>query len=126
MRWGRAIAGGVMAELLLIVAVMPGFALGSEPIVIWTAVIGSPVMTFLAALWVSRRLESRFVLHGAVVGLTACLIYLVPIIAAGSTSRPLLGGARTEDSRRRRRRDVRGAARRQRSRPRTRGRLTVN
>ena len=37
MRWGRAIAGGFMAELLLIVAVMPGFALGSEPIVIWSA-----------------------------------------------------------------------------------------
>ena len=85
MRWGRAIAGGVMAELLLIVAVMPGFALGSEPIVIWTAVIGSPVMTFLAALWVSRRLESRFVLHGALVGLTAAVIYLVPVIAAGQT-----------------------------------------
>ena len=83
MRWGRAIAGGVMAELLLIVAVMPGFALGSEPIVIWTAVIGSPVMTFLAALWVSRRLESRFVLHGTVAGLTAMLIYLIPIVASG-------------------------------------------
>ena len=81
MRWGRAIAGGVIAELLLVVAVMPGFALGSEPIVIWTAVIGAPVMTFLAALWVARRLESRFVLHGALAGLTATVIYLVPVIA---------------------------------------------
>ncbi len=83
MRWGRAIAGGVIAEVLLIIAVMPGFAMGSEPVVTWTAVIGSPVMTFLAALWVSRRLESQFVLHGAVVGLTAMLIYLIPIVAGG-------------------------------------------
>jgi putative membrane protein (TIGR04086 family) len=85
MRWGRAIAGGVIAELLLIVAVMPGFALGSEPIVIWSAVICAPLATFVAALWVCRRLESRFVLHGALAGLAATLIYLVPVIASGQS-----------------------------------------
>ena len=31
MRWGRAIAGGVMAELLLIVAVMPGSRWAANP-----------------------------------------------------------------------------------------------
>jgi putative membrane protein (TIGR04086 family) len=89
MRWGRAIAGGFIAEALLLVAVMPGFFLSSEPTVIWTAVIGAGVATFLAALWVARRLESRFVLHGAVVGLTAALIYLVPVMASGQTQ-PLI------------------------------------
>jgi putative membrane protein (TIGR04086 family) len=83
MRWGRAIAGGFLAEALLIIAVMPGFAMGSEPVVIWTAVIGAGVATFLAALWVARRLESRFVVHGAITGLAAMLIYLIPIVAAG-------------------------------------------
>jgi putative membrane protein (TIGR04086 family) len=83
MRWGRAIAGGFLAEAMLIVAVIPGWVSGSETLVTWIAVIGSPVMTFLAALWVSRRLESRFVLHGAIAGLTAMLIYLVPIVASG-------------------------------------------
>ena len=34
MRWGRAIAGGFIAEALLMIAVMPGFAMGSEPVVI--------------------------------------------------------------------------------------------
>ena len=85
MRWGRALAGGFIAELLLIVAVMPGFAMGSEPIVTWSAVIVAPLATFLAALWVCRRLESRFVLHGALAGLAATLIYLVPVIASGQT-----------------------------------------
>jgi putative membrane protein (TIGR04086 family) len=85
MRWGRALAGGLIAELLLIVAVMPGFAMGSETVVTWTAVSGAPIVTFLAALWVGRRLESRFVLHGALVGLAATLIYLVPVLAVGQT-----------------------------------------
>lgn len=88
MRWGRAIAGGFLAEVLLMVAVMPGFFLGSEPTVIWTAVIGAPVVTFLAALWVARRLESRFVLHGTVVGLAAMLIYLIPMLVAGADQPP--------------------------------------
>jgi putative membrane protein (TIGR04086 family) len=83
MRWGRALAGGFIAELLLIVAVMPGFAMGSETIVTWTAAVGAPLATFLAALWVCRRLESRFVLHGALAGLAATLIYLVPIMVSG-------------------------------------------
>ena len=85
MRWGRAIAGGFIAELILIAAVMPGFAMGSETVVTWSAVIVAPLATFLAALWVGRRLESRFVLHGALAGLAATLIYLVPVIASGQT-----------------------------------------
>ena len=35
MRWGRAIAGGFIAGLILIAAVMPGFAMGSETVVTW-------------------------------------------------------------------------------------------
>ena len=43
-------------------------------------------MTFLSALWVSRRLESKFVLHGAMTGLAAMLIYLIPVLIAGAVS----------------------------------------
>jgi putative membrane protein (TIGR04086 family) len=83
MRWGRAIAGGFLAEAMLIVVVVPGAVAGSEAIVTWSAVIAAPVVTFLAALWVSRRLESQFVLHGTITGLAAMLIYLIPILAGG-------------------------------------------
>lgn len=89
MRWGRAIAGGFIAEAMLIVAVIPGAVLGSQELVTWTAAIGAPVTTFLAALWVSRRLESRFVLHGTLAGLTAMLIYLIPVLAGG-VAQPLI------------------------------------
>jgi hypothetical protein len=37
---------------------------------------GSFVRCFLGALWVSRRIESRFVLHAALVGVVAVLIYV--------------------------------------------------
>jgi putative membrane protein (TIGR04086 family) len=89
MRWGRAIAGGFLAEVMLIVVVIPGAVAGSEAVVTWSAVIAAPLVTFLAALWVSRRLESRVVLHGAITGLAAMLIYLIPVLAGG-VSQPLV------------------------------------
>jgi putative membrane protein (TIGR04086 family) len=85
MRWGRAIVGGLLAEAMLVVVVIPGAVMGSETVVTWSAVIAAPVTTFLAALWVCRRLDSRFVLHGALAGLAAMLIYLIPILAGGIT-----------------------------------------
>ncbi len=83
MRWGRALAGGLLAEAMLIVVVVPGAVVGSETAVTWSAVIGAPIVTFLAALWVSRGIESRFVLHGTVTGLAAMAIYLIPVLAGG-------------------------------------------
>jgi hypothetical protein len=34
------------------------------------------MMPFVFAVWVCRRVESRFVLHGALVGIVAALFYL--------------------------------------------------
>ena len=85
MRWGRVLLGGVLAEVALIVVVIPGALLGSEPIVTWSAVIGAPITTFLAGVWAARSLDSRFVLHGGLVGVSAALIYLIPIMAGGVT-----------------------------------------
>jgi hypothetical protein len=83
MHWGRAIAGGLLAEAMLILVVVPGAVAGSEAVVTWSAVIAAPVVTFLAALWVCRPLDSRFVAHGAIAGLAAMLIYLIPMLAGG-------------------------------------------
>jgi hypothetical protein len=102
MRWGRILAGGFLAELLLVAAVIPGLALRGpdHPSVVWTAVIGSPLTSGLFAWWVGRRLESRFILHGALVGVTASLIYVAitlaqpePFIYLVAHGLKILGGA---------------------------------
>jgi hypothetical protein len=82
-RWGRAIAGGLFAEAMLVVVVVPGALMGNEAVVTWSAVIGAPMVTCLAALWACRRVDSQFVLHGTIAGLAAMLIYLVPVLAGG-------------------------------------------
>ena len=74
--WGRIIAGGLLAEVALILAIVPaGMKLG-EAFLHYTAGPGSFIFCFLGALWVCRRVESRFVLHGVLVGVVAAIIYV--------------------------------------------------
>ena len=74
--WLRILLGGLLAEVALILAIVPlGLRLG-ETFLHYTAPPGSFVMCFLGALWVGRRIESRFILHGTLVGVVAALIYV--------------------------------------------------
>jgi putative membrane protein (TIGR04086 family) len=77
MRWGRIVAAGLVAEVALILAIVPaGMRLG-EAFLHYTAGPGSFITCFLAALWVGRGVRSRFVLHGVLVGVVAAIIYIV-------------------------------------------------
>jgi putative membrane protein (TIGR04086 family) len=74
--WIRIFFGGLLAEVALILAIVPlGLRLGDN-FLHYTAPPGSFIMCFLAALWVGRRIESRFILHGTLVGAVAALIYV--------------------------------------------------
>jgi putative membrane protein (TIGR04086 family) len=74
--WGRILIGGLLAEVALILAIVPlGLRLGDN-FLHYAAPPGSFVMCFLGALWVCRRIESHFILHGTLVGVVAALIYL--------------------------------------------------
>jgi putative membrane protein (TIGR04086 family) len=98
--WGRIVLGGLLAEVALIVAIVPlGLRLGDN-FLHYTAPPGSFVMCFLGALWVCRRIESRFILHGTLVGVVAALIYVAltraqpePFAYIVAHALKLLGGA---------------------------------
>jgi len=76
LRVGRIVAAGLLAEVGLIVAIVPvGLRLG-DAFLRFAAPPGSVVVCFLGALWVCRRVESRFVLHGVLVGVVAALFYI--------------------------------------------------
>jgi putative membrane protein (TIGR04086 family) len=75
--WVRALIGGFLAEAAVFVVVIPVLlTVGQRPL-LYVAPVASLVMCFLFAIWVGRRLESRFVLHGILVGIVATLIYVV-------------------------------------------------
>ena len=69
--WARILLGGLLAEVALILAIVPlGLRFGDN-FLHYTAPPGSFVMCFLGALWVCRRIESHFILHGTLVGVVA-------------------------------------------------------
>jgi putative membrane protein (TIGR04086 family) len=76
LRWGRIVAGGLLAEVALILAIVPvGLRLG-DTFLKYAAPPGSFVVCFLGALWACRPIESRFILHGLLVGAVAALFYI--------------------------------------------------
>jgi hypothetical protein len=85
--WGRAVLGGFLAELTVFAIVFPARYLFGQRAFLASILIASAAMPFLFALWVCRRVESRFVLHGALVGLVAALFYLA---LAWNQQQPLL------------------------------------
>ena len=74
-RWGLALLGGFLAEVGIF-AVMPiALQFGSQA-PLYVIPPTCLVMTFVFGYWVARRAGSRFVLHGALVGVVAALIYI--------------------------------------------------
>ena len=71
-RWGRIILAAVAAEvavILLLVTVGAVFKVPGELVGYYVAPPASAAATFVMVLWVARKLESHFILHGVLVGL---------------------------------------------------------
>jgi hypothetical protein len=77
MRWGRIVLGGFLAELILVLFVIPvNLAGGGERAITIVAVAGSYVVFVPVAWWLGRSL-ARPVLQGALMGAAAAAIYIV-------------------------------------------------
>jgi hypothetical protein len=98
--WGRAAAGGILAELTVFAIVFPVRYAFGEQAFLASILLATTVMPFVFALWVARRVESRLMLHGALVGLTAALLYIglswgqpQPLLYKISHGLKIVGGA---------------------------------
>jgi putative membrane protein (TIGR04086 family) len=98
--WLRVLLGGFLAEVAVIALVLPVASLAGKNTLTYSAPAASLLACFIFALWVGRRLDSHFVLHGVLVGVVATLIY-VALTRGGPEPLPyliahalkLLGGA---------------------------------
>jgi hypothetical protein len=75
LHWGRVLAAGLLAELLVFAVVFPMLYLFGQRAFLASILITSTLFPLIFAFWVGRRVESRFVLHGALVGLVGALFY---------------------------------------------------
>ena len=55
------------------------------------AMVSGFLMMFLLTLWVGRRIDSGFVLHGALIGLTGALLFtaLIVVLSGSPAQNPL-------------------------------------
>jgi hypothetical protein len=100
MHWIRVVIGGFLAEVSVFIVVIPVFRIAGQHALLYVAPAASLVMCFLFALWVGRRLESQFVLHGLLVGVVATVLYVAltraqpePLAYYVAHGLKLLGGA---------------------------------
>jgi hypothetical protein len=98
--WLRVLLGGFLAEVSVIALVIPVSLLFGQHALLYAAPLASLLTCFLFALWVGRRIESRFVLHGILVGVVATLIYVgltrgrpEPLVYLVAHALKILGGA---------------------------------
>jgi len=76
-RWGRVILAAVAAEVLVILSLLAASAVFKVPGELagyYVAPPASAIATFLMVVWVARKLESRFILHGVLVGLVGVVL----------------------------------------------------
>jgi hypothetical protein len=100
--WGRILVAGFLAEaavfaiffLLLFGATLAGVPEIARPMSTLDyidALVSSFAMVFLFTLWLGKRIESGFVLHGMLVGVVGILLFGILIVAAtGSLAQPPL------------------------------------
>jgi hypothetical protein len=70
------LVGGFLAELFVFAIVFPALYLFGQRAFLASILVASAMMPFIFAIWVGRGIESRFLVHGALVGVVAALIYL--------------------------------------------------
>lgn len=100
--WKPILVAGFLAEasvfaiffLLLLAAMLAGVPAIASPgstLDYIDAMVSSFAMVFLFTLWVGKRIESRFVLHGVLIGVVGIVLFCVLILAAsGSLAQPFL------------------------------------
>ena len=76
--WGRVVNAGLVAEILLLLVyqlVVRAYGRGTASDII--VVGGCFLFMMVGALWVGRKIESRFIMHGFLVGVVAIVYYVI-------------------------------------------------
>ena len=71
--WIRVVIAGILFEILLTLIYIAAQYAGSYRVAI--VFLDWFVIMFLGGLWVARKIESRFVMHGLLIGIIANLLF---------------------------------------------------
>jgi putative membrane protein (TIGR04086 family) len=86
--WGRIVIAGLVAQIvgMGLYLIFSSFYIGSVSVAYSFIIIVCFVLMLLGALWVARKIDSRFILHGFLVGVVAVILYVIvslPVVLRG-------------------------------------------
>jgi uncharacterized PurR-regulated membrane protein YhhQ (DUF165 family) len=76
-QWGRVFLGAFLLELVLIAIAVPVTQLGAGWSLVYIVPPLSFIVTFGITVWLGRKIASRLVLHGVLIGIAASIMYVV-------------------------------------------------
>jgi len=84
-QWGRVLLAAFLMELVLIAIAVPLTLSGAGWLLVYVVPPLSLITTFAITVWLGRRIRSRLVLHGVLIGVAGALMYVA--LTRGSPNR---------------------------------------
>ena len=74
--WGRVLLAAFLMELVLFAIAIPLFLSGAGRVLVYVVPPAALIATFAVTVWLGRRITSKFVLHGVLIGVVGTLMYV--------------------------------------------------
>ena len=75
-QWGRVLLAAFVMELVLIAIAVPLFKSGAGRVLVYVIPPAALIATFAITVWLGRKINSKFVLHGMLIGIVGTLMYI--------------------------------------------------
>jgi hypothetical protein len=75
-QWGRILLAAFLMELVLFALAIPLTLSGARRIALYVVPPAALIVTYAFTIWLGRGIASKFVLHGALIGIVGTLMYV--------------------------------------------------
>ena len=75
-QWGRVLLAAFLMEVILFAIAIPLFLGGAGRVLVYVVPPVALVATFAVTVWLGRRIKTKLVLHGVLIGVVGTLIYI--------------------------------------------------
>src|SRR5260370_41423759 len=75
-QWGRVLLAAFLMELVLFAIAVPLYLRGAKRVNFYVVPPVALISTFAITMWLGRRITSKFVLHGVLIGAVGALMYV--------------------------------------------------
>ena len=75
-QWGRVLLAAFLMELVLFAIAVPLFLSGKGRVSLYVVPPAALLATYAFTVWLGRKIKSKFILHGALIGVVGTLMYV--------------------------------------------------